>query len=338
MIIKERKIPIRILMLEALERRLPLNHSKTGKIKEDLAKRKAGFHGEESLDYYLKKLPQKEYLILNDLRLINEENPFQIDTLIISSRFALILEVKNISGTLFFDTQFNQLIRTLNGEEHGFQDPLSQVQYQKSNLIKWLAKQQIVELPVKYSVIISNPASIIKTSPHTKNVHQCVFHVSELLKRLQSFQDQFVKEILPPKELKKAARLLLKNHISEEINILESYNIDSSELLTGIQCPNCSRFSMKRIKRAWQCPICKTRSKNSHVQALMDYFLLGHRTITNKQLCWFLHLQSSDIAKKILKSMNLPFKGSNKGRIYCLPENFFAQPELLHQLSKVYYQ
>ncbi len=53
MIIKERHIPLAILKLEALLRRLPSNHSKIPQIKDELGKRMAGFKGEVSLDFPL---------------------------------------------------------------------------------------------------------------------------------------------------------------------------------------------------------------------------------------------------------------------------------------------
>ncbi|RFU60027.1 nuclease-related domain-containing protein [Bacillus sp. V59.32b] len=98
MIIKERKKPLKIQKLEALLRRLPSNHPKRQKISEELAKSLAGYYGEQSLDHYLSDLSESEYFILHDLRLSDKnERFFQLDSLLISSRFFLILEVKNIS-------------------------------------------------------------------------------------------------------------------------------------------------------------------------------------------------------------------------------------------------
>lgn len=47
---------------------------------------------------------------------------FQMDSLNISRDFALIVEVKNISG--YFDRTFNQLIRIANDKEEGFPDSI----------------------------------------------------------------------------------------------------------------------------------------------------------------------------------------------------------------------
>ena len=128
MIIKERGVPLSIRTLEALGRRISPNHPSFQLIKSDLTKRKAGLRGEQSLDYYLNEPALDHYSIFHDIRLSVHGHPFQIDTLMLTNQFVLILEVKNISGTLHFDQKFNQLIRTTSdGREEGFPDPFSQV-------------------------------------------------------------------------------------------------------------------------------------------------------------------------------------------------------------------
>ncbi|MED4017580.1 hypothetical protein [Sutcliffiella cohnii] len=52
-IIKERKTPIYLLMLEAAKRRVPVKHPSRSLLEEELWKQQAGFRGEKTLDYYL---------------------------------------------------------------------------------------------------------------------------------------------------------------------------------------------------------------------------------------------------------------------------------------------
>ncbi|SFE88656.1 nuclease-related domain-containing protein [Alteribacillus iranensis] len=104
MIIKPRKVPLHLRKLRALERRLPHSHPKRPEIERDTAKWSAGYKGEQSIDDPLTFLPPHDFRILHDLHLYDGSHYFQIDTLIISSCFLLIIEVINISGTLIFDT------------------------------------------------------------------------------------------------------------------------------------------------------------------------------------------------------------------------------------------
>jgi hypothetical protein len=66
LIAKERTIPLIILILEALLRRLPMSHSKYQQISEELGRRHAGYKGEEHLDFYYRSLPKEKYLIFHD--------------------------------------------------------------------------------------------------------------------------------------------------------------------------------------------------------------------------------------------------------------------------------
>lgn len=127
MIVKDRKKPIKLKMAEALLRRLPQQHFKRREIADEYKKRLAGYNGEQEMDYFLKELDEN-FIIINDLRLNNQGVYFQIDSLILSKKEIIILEAKNISGTLYFDRKFKQLVRILDGKEEGFRDPLSQVE------------------------------------------------------------------------------------------------------------------------------------------------------------------------------------------------------------------
>ncbi|WP_353957948.1 nuclease-related domain-containing protein [Peribacillus sp. ACCC06369] len=75
-------------------RRLPPGHAKQPAIIADIKKIKAGYNGEYRVFQSLIALPEKEYLLFHDLRLIGSPFPFQIDILILTSSFLLILEVK----------------------------------------------------------------------------------------------------------------------------------------------------------------------------------------------------------------------------------------------------
>ncbi|WP_197205174.1 nuclease-related domain-containing protein [Cytobacillus firmus] len=52
---------------------------------------------------------------------------FQIDIIILTPYFISILEVKNISGSLYFNSIFTQMVRTIEDKEEGFPDPVKQV-------------------------------------------------------------------------------------------------------------------------------------------------------------------------------------------------------------------
>lgn len=159
MIIKELSVPIRALSLEALKDRLREDHPKTFQIEQEHKWRMTGFKGERAVSYYLEFLPEKDFFIFHALRLPSGKHFFQMDFLLLTTRCIFILECKNFYGTLSFDQSFNQLIRTVNDKEEGFQDPISQVKWHRQQLLSFLHSHQI-SLPIEFLVVISNPSTI----------------------------------------------------------------------------------------------------------------------------------------------------------------------------------
>ncbi|MGX2961697.1 nuclease-related domain-containing protein [Peribacillus sp. JNUCC 23] len=79
-------------------------------VQTEISKNQAGFNGKQSLDYHLSFISSTDHLILHNLRILGEKYYFQIDALILTTRFFLIIDAKDYSGTLYFDSTHNQLI------------------------------------------------------------------------------------------------------------------------------------------------------------------------------------------------------------------------------------
>ncbi|MCK6258408.1 NERD domain-containing protein [Fictibacillus sp. KIGAM418] len=201
MIIKERKMPLIIRKLNALLRRLPQHHPQRKDIEASFAKYMAGYRGEESIDYVLGFLPEEEYYILHDVRLSDGVRYFQIDTLIVSLKFILLLEIKNISGTLVFDQTFNQLIRITDEKEEAFPDPILQIQRHEQQFRAWLHQHQhhlhLHQIPLESLVIISSPYTLIKNSRDNQAEHlEMVIHSGKLSKKVNDFETLYHNPIL----------------------------------------------------------------------------------------------------------------------------------------------
>jgi hypothetical protein len=160
---KERKASDFITKLEALLRRMPEMEPGRDRAVSELKKRRAGYIGDLKLDYYLSFLDEKEYWIYHGLRLSNGSQFFQIDTLLLTKKFAMILEVKNWNGTLIFEPEFHQVLRIHNEKEEAFHDPISQAEHRSRQLKKWLSEKGFPNIPIEFAVIISSPSTIIKS-------------------------------------------------------------------------------------------------------------------------------------------------------------------------------
>ncbi|RLQ93751.1 nuclease-related domain-containing protein [Falsibacillus albus] len=322
--IKPRKFPQYLNHLEALDRRLKANNQKSERVKEALRKRRAGFKGEKELDYHVELLPEKEYYILNDLRLFDGRQYFQIDTLIISRHCYNILEVKNISGILHFDPKLNQLIRVQDGVEEAFPYPLIQVDRQTYQLKKFLKLHNLPDLPVKSSVVIGNLRTIIKMTSHSNQIIEKIIHSAKVPLEILSLTKKIPKTLNDLQQLKRISKKICKLNVELQRNAREMMGIPISDILTGVQCTKCLGLPMNRLRGTWCCQLCGHHSKNAHIKALSDYLLLIDNKITNKETRDFLHIQSRTIAKKLLTSLNLPQIGTNKGRIYYLDHDIFT--------------
>ncbi|WP_129077958.1 nuclease-related domain-containing protein [Anaerobacillus alkaliphilus] len=319
MIDKERKIPYKVMVLEVLLARLSVHYPNRGYIEGELGKAIAGWRGEQAIDYYLTFLPKEKYRILHDLRLEdNEKRFFQIDTILLSKKYHVILEVKNMAGTLFFNNNPQQLVQTLNNEEKAYQCPIMQVERQRLQLQAFLRSLQLPEVPIFVLVVSSHPNTVIKIAPNFKKANQYVIQSAAIPERINTIEANFDEDKLTPKELKKISRTLIKHHQPLKPDYLEKYKIAHSDLLTGVHCPNCRQIPMQRKRGYWYCHSCQHSSKDAHLAAIHNYSVLLGPTITNQQLRNFLHLPSPSVASKILSSLSLKKSGIMKGSYYQL--------------------
>jgi hypothetical protein len=320
LIIKERIYPIRLRMYEALFNRLKENCSRRGEIEEDYKGWRAGYKGELQTDYRLSFLPEKDYWILRDLRLKDGIWHFQIDTLIITHRYILLIETKNYSGTIYFEKDSEQMIQTKQDKEKAFDNPVLQVNKQKWHLKRWLVAHNFKVPPIFTMVVISNPATIIKTND--PKLYKYVVKGDVLVDRIKKMDSANLNDSFTEKEIKKLSKTLIKNHTLHYPQLLKTYSLTEADLHKGVQCPSCSAFGMRRMNRKWVCYNCSFHSRTAHLRSVAEFFLLIKPTLTNSELSEFLLLQNPRTIGNMLSLMNLTISGSKKGRVYHMPEDF----------------
>jgi hypothetical protein len=315
----------KIKILQVLNNRLKENHFKRQEIKDDLAKRMAGFKGEQSLDYYFGFLPKQDFYILHNLRFQNtngSHHHFQMDILLITTSFYLIIEVKNISGRLTFDPAFDQVIWTnsTTGIEKAIQDPVLQVTHQKLQYKEWLQQKKLPVMPIESIVVLTNQNTILQIISHKKDYMQSIIRSPRLLEKVNSLKLKYPNNLIAMKEMNRISNQLIKHHSPEQPDLLNRYNINTFDVSTGVYCENCFSLPMKYKRGKWVCPQCSFISSESHLKTIEDYTLLYEPLISNSQFQSFLHLPSDAITYHLLQSMNLKHTGGKKGRKYYLPQ------------------
>ncbi len=318
MIIKQRSIPLRLRKLESLTRRLHPHHAKLSLINDNYRRLKAGFSGEQSLDFYLGLLPQTNYLILHDLRLFDGQRFFQIDTLILTSSFFLIIEVKNISGVITLDQEVHQLIRGNENKEEVFPDPVIQAERQKEQLENFLLEYFSIAVPVEFLVAFTHQKVMIKFK--NEESHPALLRAEGIPKRVQSMKMSYHKEVIDQDRLYQLSSRLIEKHLEPKADLFQQFELKRSEIRTGIQCPGCDKYAMIRIKGKWRCPLCNMVSTNAHAAALQDYKYLIDERISNQEARRFLHLDSPVVTNRLLNKLTSDKTGVNRWRRYVLPE------------------
>ncbi|WP_160112556.1 nuclease-related domain-containing protein [Salicibibacter kimchii] len=314
-----RTFPAKIRQLEALESRLPTAHKIFPTIVTEAKRARAGWRGEISMDYYYRQLdlPRQHYFV-HQLRLPRNMDFFQMDTLLLTKYFFLILEIKNLAGTLTFDHEHQQLLRTHGDQQEVFADPVLQAEQQAALLKTWLQAHFGSSPPIYAYAVMTNNNSILKNAtPHA--LHHQIIRPPALRPILQ---DLFVKERCHAleHEVNVYVKALRKAHRPARYCAMEKYELSRVDLKNGVFCPGCSGV-MKWRHGKWMCPRCGTLSRDAHHKALHDYALLISPYISTGECQAYLQLPEINTAQRILKKLNLTHSGGTKARKYHLRDD-----------------
>lgn len=283
-------------------------------IQEELAKCEAGLEGERRLIYFLSEITGP-VRILHDLRLPfpNGFTYFQIDTLLITPSLLLIFEAKHIHGKLQFNRHTKQLLRGI----HHFPDPITQVLRHKTGLERWLDQP----MPIKCAVVLTHPAAQLSLIPEDSPDREFLLFPTDIPQKIAEWHDTSP-ATLPLNDIHRLVAILLKHNCPYDPDIMERFQIQPELIHRGIQCGDCMKWTVKRVKKSWVCQRCKTKLKNPHVAALKDYVRLFGTAATNQQIRHFTGIESETVVKKLLLKWSVRHEGKTKGRVYTLPESW----------------
>jgi hypothetical protein len=315
---KQRTKPIVIDKLESLLKRATFTDGQREEIQDALRKHVSGFRGEQSLDYFYRYLPKVSISYLHGIRILHQDYYFQMDTLIVTPKFLLIIESKNIAGHLHFESPYDPMIRTLNEVKEAFDNPVEQVKRQSYHLMEMLKSLKNPNIPIESLVVMTNPKAITEFNPTYKEARSKVIKSSGLAAKFEELSNKHNLECLSQKEVKRLIKYLLKNHSPDDPDVCSIFRIQKDHLIRGVFCPNCKTNILQRRKRTWYCSICTKNYNKAHEAALIDYAHLISKSISNKACKDFLQLPSANQAYYLLRSLNLPYTGTRKSRIYHL--------------------
>ena len=266
LIYKKRSYPRKISFNNAILARIRPNHPKIPTVEEDSRRIEAGYYGEQRSDFFLGYLPDKDYPMINDLRLSNGKSHFQIDSLIITPTYILDVDAKNMKGELEIDDDTDQLIQTFENKQKYYDNPLLQGQFHLRELKEFLSEHKFPDIPLEYLIMMNNPNCMIKTNPDS-NARYRICRGRRLIFRIEEFSKKYQKVIFSPEMIRKLCKLLIKKHIEPTFDIEKIYQIPKSEALPGVNCPDCQFLRMIYHHGFWCCPKCNCKSRDAHLKS-----------------------------------------------------------------------
>lgn len=299
--------------LRTLLQRLDSNHPLYSNLSQELQQVEAGDIGEQ---YILKQLTKLAHTL--DIAILHNITfsvpiPIQLDIVVITPYDVVIIESKNIRGSVELKRHPRQMIRTLeNGDRRVFNHPEIQLEEYIFGLETFL-KQHQFQIDVTGIVVFPfNNAEI-----HYDEKGLPVLTMRELSNFLR--QHVISKQSQRKISTAKIANLLIEHHRMFPLPPLCSYyNIEPHFIKKGVICRNCIQSKLIRNKKSWFCPNCKMYDKTAHHQALEDYRLLINNQINTETARHYLEIPDRHVTKRLLQGYSSQTRGHNNQMLYQL--------------------
>ncbi|KAA0965464.1 NERD domain-containing protein [Sporosarcina sp. ANT_H38] len=317
MIIKTREKSDSIVALHSILRRIPSKLISHELILNQLSPLEAGFSGEMKVDWYLKELNlSSNFFILQDLIIPRLHSTLQLDTVLVTPKFICILEIKNMTGEFYFDSEEYQFYRI---KKEGVKEPQRSPEIQLRRAVRTLRpilQQAQIELPIVGIIVFASRSGLIVEKPK----HFSAVLLDRLNEHIEAI-DKSMDNRLTYDEMNQLAQRLLSLHQHEKFNcVFQRHGMKKSWVTPGVICPICKNSTMQRLNARWLCHSCKSNSNDAHLITLQEYRVLFDKDISNREASWFLSIPSSDTTRRLLIKAGFPYTGSFKDRIYQVPK------------------
>ncbi|MFC4387035.1 nuclease-related domain-containing protein [Gracilibacillus marinus] len=319
MIIKYREEPESIQLLQNGLIRVP---SRRKELETSLRNIKQGYEAECEMDFYLKRITSthKNILILQDLRLRASDNNsyFQMDNLLLTPGFGLIIDIKDSQGCFHFSQFGRNFDYSINDRFFEMRNPIRQVEEQHDQLQRYFDRQ-LRKIPIIPIVALANPLSKILTDESSNAVHQQIMSFEHIKSFFQKLCATHSTPLIQTSLMTHASEQLIAKHKNPTFHYYKKFKIDRREVIDGIICSSCNYIGMKRIRGTWICPQCNLKERDAHIHSLKEYFAFVGPTVTNQQLREFFQVDNEKIIRNLLKNSGIVKRsGDNKGSIYRL--------------------
>lgn len=305
---------VSIPMIDIFYSRIPHDHPQKTFIEAQMNNMKIGYRGEAKLLRFLEEVnfKQSPLVIRNFLTRVHQKRIIQIDYLLVTRKYLLIIEVKNIAGHIQFNSNPPQMIRTLEGRPSQAMDcPFVQLD---RNLDGFIASLPDSKLPIYTSLVWANSSTTFDLPFEAPHLFLTLKKVPLMIQELEKLPD-----LLSNKQfnaLKK--RIVQKAQSFQEQSFCDRYQINPLDLRKGLYCVECYQLLTKSI-RTWICTNCKLNATQFVDVNVLSLFSIQNPQLTITDIRNHLPELQSRQVRKVLDSYGYISKGNTKSKRYFKP-------------------
>ncbi|MBB6715578.1 HRDC domain-containing protein [Clostridium gasigenes] len=213
-----------------------IKSNKKKNIDRDIAFLKAGISGEKNVYYELKNsfIPM---ICLHDIRIEDDDYAAQLDFVVITHKYIMILETKKLNGDILIN-ESGDFIRSIKNnygkviKKEGIYSPIAQNDRHVRILKEILMKNgKIKSMPVISGVVIANPKSIVNKTKASKKIKDEIFRHDQLTEilneKLKSYKDGEMFE----HRMKEVADFLIINNKNIHIDYNRKYSLTEEDFI-----------------------------------------------------------------------------------------------------------
>lgn len=192
------------------------------------------------------------------------------------------------------------------------------MELQTLQLTRWLQHYRFPPLPIYSLIVIANPNTAIQTVGLDRQNLKRIIRAKQLPFAVREVDKMFMDDIWSAGTIQHFQQQVRKKHSLYQKSILTQFDLEEKDLIKGVQCPQCGQFRMSRKQDHWYCVKCFCRSKDAHLQSLVDYQLLNGKEITTPAFMNFAGIESRKVAWRLLSEACPEYYGETRSRKYIL--------------------
>lgn len=254
---------------------------------------KAGFYGEEKVARYLLeaqlafKTECFRHVILDGA---------EMDAVLINPRFICVLEIKNITGELYFDQETKQFYRIKNGVKDGMRNPELQLQ-RNVNVLQRRLRMQGMNPMINGLIIFASRAGIVMEPPTLFPA----ISIDALCDRVEQMEERST-VLWNEEQIDLIKKIVGSGEPAiHDKELFERVNIQRTMIRGGVRCQRCFEVGMVRSYSTWTCECCGFSDRSAHHAAFQEYQLLFGREILVKEVKWWLDIDNKHLVSRLLK-------------------------------------